>query len=162
LRPALALRLLRQALELELDRERAVLLARATDVAASHGTETPAARVVFPAHVLLEGLLLEEGIAVASEDSPFVGHWPDHRHVALLEQVAAEAIAESDQPVVLRPVLEACLRARRRIGLAVPLEPEIEVPDLPVERHLGHVVRRVRAVRRRARQAHVLGLEVAR
>ena len=72
---------LRQALQLELQRDRAVGLAgAAAHVVAVDHAQPPAARLVFPAEEVLEALLVEERIAVAADDAPAsaqTGHTSD-------------------------------------------------------------------------------------
>src|SRR5436190_17323804 len=80
---------LRQALQLELHRDRIVGLSRApAHVIAVDHAQAPAARLVLPADEVLEALLVEERIAVAADEAPALRERPHDRHVALLERVA--------------------------------------------------------------------------
>src|SRR5688572_19615481 len=136
---------LRQTLELEHERQRAVGLARtAAHVVAIDYSQAPATGFVFPADEVLEPLLVEERIAVAADDAPALRDRPDDRHVALLERISPVAIADAEHPVVFRAVLEAGLGAGRRRGLAVPLVAEVERPCVThADGNLGDVVRSV-------------------
>src|SRR5690606_7236783 len=108
--------------ELELNCERAVLVVGTpAHVAAADDAQPPAAGVVLPADELLERLLLEQRVGVAADDAPALGHGPDDRHVALLERAAPVTVAEAEETVVLRTVLEARLHARRLVRRVVPL-----------------------------------------
>src|SRR5262245_61492066 len=99
---------LRQAFQLELHRDRVVGLAgAAAHVVAVDHAQAPAAGLVLPADEVLEPFLVEERIAVTADEAPTLRDRPDERKVALLERVAAVAIADTEQPIVLGAVLEA-------------------------------------------------------
>src|SRR6187551_1078416 len=88
---------LRQALQLELHRDRVVGVAgAAADVVAVDHSQAPAAGLVFPADEVLEAFLVEERIAVAADEAPALGDRPYDRKVALLERIAAIAVADSE------------------------------------------------------------------
>src|SRR5262245_14005066 len=80
---------LRQALQLELHRDRVVGLAPAAHVVAVDHAQAPAAGLVLPAEEVFEPLLVQERIAVAADQPPALGDRPYDRKVALLERVAA-------------------------------------------------------------------------
>src|SRR5262245_1757763 len=85
---------LRQALQLELHRDRIVGVAgAAAHVVAVDHAQAPAAGLVLPADEVLEPFLFEERIAVAADEAPALRNRPDDRHVALLERVAAVTVA---------------------------------------------------------------------
>src|SRR5262245_62035642 len=120
---------LRQALQLELHRDRVVGLARAAaHVVAVDHSQAPAAGLVLPADEVFEPLLVEERVAVAADEAPALRQRPDDGHVALLERVAPVAIADAEQAILLRTVLEARFGPGRCRGLAVPLIAHVERP----------------------------------
>src|SRR5688572_24558004 len=104
---------LRQAFELELQRDRIVLLAgAAAHVIAADHAQAPAARLVLPADEILEPLLVEERIAVEADEAPALRERPHDRHISLLERVLLErvspiTIADTKQAILLRAILEA-------------------------------------------------------
>src|SRR5690606_27376938 len=100
----------------------------AADEAPPDDPQTPAARVEFPAEELLERRLLEERVAVSADQSPTLGDRPNEREIALLDDVAAIAIGEAEQPILGRAILEARFHARRPLRIAVPLIADVEIP----------------------------------
>src|SRR5690606_21578005 len=140
---------LAEPLELELDRDGRVRFpGAAADEAPPNDPQTPAARVEFPAEELLERRLLEKRVAVPADQAPALGDRPHEREVALLDDVAAIAIGEAEQPILGRAILEARFHARRALGIAVPLITDVEIPRVAqADRHLGHVVGGIRVDR---------------
>src|SRR5262249_24548284 len=117
------------ALEFELEIDAVAGLAgRVAHVLPQEDAPGEAAVVVLDAEQAFERVVVAQRVVPAADRAPALVQRDERRDVGLVEEVAAVAVAEIDEPGLAEAVLQAARRQVGAVAVRIPLVGELEAP----------------------------------